>query len=100
LNDWHTTIARSILDHWKIPQRVAEAVEGQDAIFDSDNKELTPLTRVLCAAKLHHRLRRGGAPPEPEAEEALAKIRFDGRPVADVIKAAQVEMETMRAALA
>jgi HD-like signal output (HDOD) protein len=100
LNDWHTTIARSILDHWKIPQRVAEAVEGQDAIFDSDNKELTPLTRVLCAAKLHHRLRRGGAPPEPEAEEALAKIRFDGRPVAEVIKAAEADMEAMRAALA
>ena len=34
LNEWHMTIARTILDHWSIPARVAEAVENQNAIFD------------------------------------------------------------------
>jgi HD-like signal output (HDOD) protein len=99
LDDWHTTIARSILDHWKIPQRVAEAVENQNAIFDTDNRDLTPLARILCAAKLYYRLSKPDAPPEPEAEKALTRIFIDGKPVADVIKATQAEMEALRAAL-
>lgn len=99
LNDWHMTIARTILDHWKIPDRVAEAVEKQNAIFDNDSEDLTPLTRILCAAKLHHRLRKPGAPPEPEAEEALAKIRLNGQPFEALVAAAKNDMEAARAAL-
>lgn len=100
LNEWHTSIARTILDHWKIPERVAEAIENQNAIFDADNRDLTPLTRILCAAKLHYRLRKPNALPEPEAEEALARIRLNGHAFADIVKAAQDEMEAMRSALA
>ena len=100
LNEWHMTIARTILDHWKIPVRVAEAVENQNAIFDADSRDLTPLTRILCAAKLHYRLRKPGAPPEPAAEEALAKIRLNGQPFDEVVAAAKADMEAARAALA
>ncbi len=100
LNEWHMTIARTILDHWKIPVRVAEAVENQNAIFDADSRDLTPLTRILCAAKLHYRLRKPGAPPEPAAEEALAKIRLNGQPIEEVVAAAKADMEAARAALA
>ncbi len=100
LNEWHMTIARTILDHWKIPARVAEAVENQNAIFDADSRDLTPLTRILCAAKLHYRLRKPGAPPEPAAEEALAKIRLNGQPFDAVVAAAKADLEAARAALA
>jgi len=100
LNEWHVTIARTILDHWKIPTRVAEAVENQNAIFDADSRDLTPLTRILCAAKLYYRLRKPGAPPEPVAEAALAKIRLNGQPFDDVVAAAKADMEAARAALA
>ena len=100
LNEWHATIARTILDHWSIPQRIAEAVENQNAIFDADSKDLTPLTRILCAAKLHYRLRKPGAPPEPAAEEALAKIRLNGQPFEVLAAAAKADMEAARAALA
>ncbi len=99
LNEWHTTIARTIMDHWKIPGRVAEAVENQNAIFDADNKDLTPLTRILCAAKLHYRLGKPGAPPEPEAAEALARVRLNGQPFDELFKAAQADMETLRNAM-
>ena len=99
LNEWHATIARTILDHWNIPTRVAEAVENQNAIFDVDNKDLTPLTRVLCAAKLHYRLRKPNAPPEPEAEEALARIRLNGKPFEELVAAAKADMEAARAAM-
>ena len=99
LNEWHMTIARTILDHWKIPVRVAEAVENQNAIFDADSKDLSPLTRILCAAKLHYRLRKPGALPEPAAEEALAKIRLNGQPFEAIVAAAKADMEAARAAL-
>ena len=99
LNEWHMTIARTILDHWKIPARVAEAVENQNAIFDADSRDLTPLTRILCAAKLHFRLRKPGAPPEPAAEEALARIRLNGQPFEAIVAAAKADRESARAAL-
>lgn len=100
LNEWHVTIARAILDHWRIPGRVAEAVENQNAIFDADCKDLAPVTRILCGAKLHYRLRRAGAPPEPEAEEALARVRVDGRAFDELAKAARAEAEALRTAMA
>jgi HD-like signal output (HDOD) protein len=99
LNDWHATIARSILDHWKIPARVAEAVENQNAIFDADNNDLTPLARILCGAKLHYRLHKPNALPEPAAQQALAKIRLNGQPFEAVAAAAQADVEAAGAAL-
>ena len=99
LNEWHTTIARTILDHWSIPTRVAEAVENQNAIFDADASELSLLTRILCGAKLHFRIRKTGAPAEPEAEAALARIRLNGQSFDDLVKAAQADREAARAAL-
>lgn len=100
LNDWHATIARTILDHWKIPARVAEAVENQNAIFDAENNDLSQLTRILCGAKLHYRLRKPNAPPEPEAEEALARIRLHGRTFAEVAELAAADAKAAAAALA
>jgi HD-like signal output (HDOD) protein len=99
LNEWHATIARTILDHWRIPARVAEAVENQNAIFEADSRDLTPLTRILCAAKLHYRLRRPQALPEPEAEEALARVRINGRPFAALVKAAHSDAEAASVAM-
>jgi HD-like signal output (HDOD) protein len=100
LNDWHVTIARTILDHWSIPTRITEAVENQNAIFDTDCRDLTPLTRILCAAKLHYRLRRPNAPPEPDAEAALGRIRINGKPFGDFVQAAQADIEAARVAMA
>lgn len=99
LNEWHMAIARTILDHWSIPARVAEAVENQNAIFEADSRDLSPLTRILCAAKLHYRLRKPNAPPEPEAEAALAKIRLNGQPFEAIVTAARADTEAARAAL-
>jgi HD-like signal output (HDOD) protein len=99
LNEWHATIARTILDHWRIPSRVAEAVEQQNAIFDADLTDLSLLARILCGAKLHYRLRRPGAPAEPAAEAALARVRLDGRSFDEVASAARAEAEIVGAVL-
>lgn len=99
LNDWHATIARTILDHWRIPERVAEAVENQNAIFETDSRDLSLLTRILCAAKLYQRLRRPGAPVEPEAEEALARVRFSGAGFEDLVNAARSDVAATAAVI-
>jgi len=99
LNEWHATIARTILDHWRIPERIAGAVEQQNAIFDADLTDLSLLARILCAAKLHYRLRRPGAAPEPGAEAALAKIRLAGQSFDDLAAAARADAEAIGAAL-
>ncbi len=100
LNDWHATIARTILDHWNIPERIAEAVENQNSIFDAGNNDLSPMARILCGAKLYYRLRKPGAPSEPEAEEALAKIRVNGQPFQEIAAAAHADVDAARSALA
>jgi len=99
MNDWHATIARTILEHWKIPARVADAVENQNAIFETESRDLSPLTRILCGAKLHCRLRRPKARPEPDAEAALAKVRLNGQSFDELVKAARADAEAMRAAM-
>jgi HD-like signal output (HDOD) protein len=99
LNEWHTTIARTILDHWKIPERVAEAVENQNAIFEVESRELSPLARILCAAKLHHRLRRPGAPADPDGEAALARLRINGAGFEEQLASARADLESARAAM-
>ncbi len=99
LNDWHPAIARTLMDHWKIPERVTVAVENQNAIFDADNKDLTPLTRILCAAKLHYRLRKPNALPEPDAEAALARIQINGQSFAALYEAARADLEGLQGTL-
>jgi HD-like signal output (HDOD) protein len=99
LNEWHATIARTILDHWRIPSRVAEAVEQQNAIFDADLTDLSLLARILCGAKLYYRLRRPGASAEPAAEAALARVRLDGQSFDEVAAAARADADTVGAAL-
>ena len=100
LNEWHATIARSILDHWNIPERVAEAIEQQNAVFEVDSQELTPMARILCAAKLEYRLRRPNAAPEPEAEAVLAKIRLNGQSFSEIAAAVRAEADAVRKAMA
>lgn len=99
LNDWHTSIARTLMDHWKIPSRVTEAVENQNAIFDAQSKDLAPLTRILCGAKLHYRLRKPNAPSEPEAEAALARVQINGQSFEALYEAAHGDLEALRASL-
>lgn len=103
LNDWHPTIARAILDHWQIPPAIAEAVEGQAAIFEVDNLDLDPLVRILCGARLHVGLHQpAGLSGEIDVEEATAaleRISIHGRPFTELAAAARAEAETMRTAI-
>jgi HD-like signal output (HDOD) protein len=51
--DWHPAIARAILENWGMPEQLAEAVENQDGLREGDPGDLSPLSRLLAAAKLY-----------------------------------------------
>lgn len=96
LHDWHATIARTILDHWKIPTPVAEAVEMQNGVFTSAIGDLSPLTRILNGAKLYERIRAPGAAPEPAAEDALGRIMFGEQSFEALAVAAEADIAAVR----
>jgi HD-like signal output (HDOD) protein len=101
VNTWHPPIAKAILDHWKMPERMGEAVDNQNALFDTEAHLLPPLSRIVAAAKLCYRRSRRMARGEQdsEANEILARIKLDGKPVLGLIEQMGGEIEAMRAAM-
>lgn len=78
LETWQPAIGRAILESWGLPERICAAVENQDYLLAGGSAEVEPLTRLLSAAKLHHRLK---ADPElriqhPEAEVLLTSVNL------------------------
>jgi HD-like signal output (HDOD) protein len=99
INDWHPTIARAILDHWSIPSRIAEAVESQNALFDTEAGDLPLLPRILAAAKLCYRMK---GPPDAQTAERQAildKVRIGREAFMDVVARWQLEIEATRHAM-
>jgi HD-like signal output (HDOD) protein len=102
LDSWHPVIGKAILESWGLPQRICEAVENQDYLLAGGEAELEPLTRLLSAAKLTHRL---AAEPElkdrhPEAEWLLRRVNLGKGSFAELMQTSAPEIETMQQALA
>ena len=56
LETWQPVIGKAILEAWGLPRRICDAVENQDYLLEGGSADLEPLTRLLSAAKLRHRL--------------------------------------------
>lgn len=99
INDWHPSIARAILDHWNIPARIAEAVESQNALFDTEPADLPLLPRILAAAKLWHRMKGPVDQQTAQREAILARVRIGGELFTEVVERWQQEIEATRHAM-
>jgi HD-like signal output (HDOD) protein len=101
INAWHPPIAKAILDDWNMPERMGEAMDNQNALFETAPHDLPPLSKLLAAAKLCYRRSRRMARGETdtEADEVLAKVTFDGKPVLTLIDQMGGEIEAMRQAM-
>lgn len=102
LETWQPVIGKAILEAWGLPQRICEAVENQDYLLGGGSAELEPLTRLLSAAKLHHRL---DAEPElhlqyPNAELLLNGVNLGKGSFMDLVVVSQADRESMQVALA
>jgi HD-like signal output (HDOD) protein len=102
LETWQPVIGKAILEAWGLPQRICEAVENQDYLLGGGSAELEPLTRLLSAAKLHHRL---DAEPDlrlqhPDAEFLLGGVNLGKGSFMDLVVVSQADRESMQVALA
>ena len=102
LETWQPIIGKAILESWGLPARICDAVENQDYLLDGGDAELEPLSRLLSAAKLCHRL---GAEPElreqhPDAEQLLSGVNLGKGSFMDLMAMSEADIADMQRALA
>ena len=71
VRDWHTNVAKALLENWRVAEEIVEAVAGYE---DMDREQRGPvtLTDVLSLAVLVEKSRNGTEMREPD--EALLKV--------------------------
>lgn len=92
---WTPTIARAILENWRVPEHLTDAVEQQDALSREDPGELSLLARLLAAAKLYQQMQNPEA-DDSEAQAVLANVRFGTQPFLATMQSARDEIEAVR----
>lgn len=93
---WQPAIGRAILETWRSPAHLCEAVEQQDALADQDPASMPLLTRLLGVAKREHAVRQGRL----DAEAAgVAAVRFGTTPFGDILTDSAAEIEKVRAVI-
>lgn len=102
LETWQPIIGKAILEAWGLPQRICAAVENQDYLLDGGSADLEPLTRLLSAAKLRHRLEVEPALREqhPDAEFLLGSVNLGKGSFMDLVAVSQADIASMQQALA
>lgn len=93
--DWTPTIARAILENWRVPEHLTNAVENQNALGREDPGTLSLLARLLAAAKLYQQMQ------NPRADQAalqamLADVKFGTQPFMTTMQSARDEIEKVR----
>jgi len=102
LETWQPIIGKAILEAWGLPQRICDAVENQDYLLDGGSADLEPLTRLLSAAKLQHRLEvePGLRVQHPDAEFLLGSVNLGKGSFMDLVAVSQADIASMQQALA
>lgn len=98
LEAWQPAIGKAILEAWGLPQRICAAVENQDYLLSGGSAELEPLTRLLSAAKLRHRLDSdpGLKQQHPDAEIALGDVNLGKGSFMDLVAASRDDRQAMQ----
>jgi HD-like signal output (HDOD) protein len=102
VQDWQPRLGKAILDTWGLPERIGAAVASQDDLLGTDPRELEPLSRLLSAAKLRHRL---ASDPElrrqvPAADELMRSVSLGAGSFLDLVAASHQDIEEMQQMLA
>ena len=98
---WHATIGGEILNQWKLPDYIADAVAMQDALGLPDADELKPFAALLAAAKLYNGVRDQQAGKQAaEAAALLEPIEVWGCSFLQLVAEHHDEIESVRTAIA
>lgn len=90
-----------VLNAWKFPEEVRDAVTDQDRLFDTDNDEIEPMARLLSAAKIRDRLEHDPTlhAEHPEAGDILEDVEFDEHKFMDILAASHSEIRDIQESL-
>lgn len=90
-----------VLSAWKFPADVCAAVVDQDRLLDSDSPNISPMARLLGAAKIRDRLEHDPLlhAEHPDAVDVLETVEFDGRNFMDIIAASHSEIRDIQESL-
>jgi HD-like signal output (HDOD) protein len=98
--DWHSNVAKALLENWCVPDEVSEAVAGYEDL-DREARGPVKLTDVLCAAVLMERHRLGielGA-PDGSLEKALKRLKVQMSDCHTVLDESAEEIAALKLAL-
>jgi HD-like signal output (HDOD) protein len=94
---WQPAIGRAILETWRSPGHLCEAVEQQDSLAGEDPATMPLLTRLLGVAKLQHAARHGRLDDAGAAQAAA--VKFGTTPFGEILKDCEGEIEKVRAVI-
>ncbi len=101
LQSWQAPIGASILDAWGLPDRIGEAVSAQDVLLADEPDELSPLAKLLSAAKLRNRLSSDPSLREqhPDVDDRMSVVTFGSNSFIDLVAAGQSDISLMQQTL-
>jgi HD-like signal output (HDOD) protein len=102
VRDWQPRLGKAILDAWGLPEQIGQAVASQDELLETGPQNMQPLSRLLAAAKLRHRL---VTEPDlrrelPQADELMRSVALGPGTFLDLVASAHQDIEEIQQLLA
>ena len=96
-----TGAAGIVLSAWKFPSEVCDAVVEQDLLFETSHADISPMARLLGAAKIRDRLEHDPLlhAEHPDALEQLEAVEFGEHNFMDMIAASHSEIRDIQDSL-
>ena len=90
-----------VLNAWKFPPEVRDAVTDQDRLLDTDHADVEPMARLLGAAKIRDRLEHDPTlhAEYPQAADVLETVEFGEHNFMDILAASHSEIRDIQESL-
>ncbi len=98
LSQWHTGVARAIVESWNFPESIAHAVDEQD-IDERDRINSADLSDILHVSKAIARSHGSDVAGAVDGKDALAKMRLSTDKLLAILEEEQEAIESMVQAL-
>lgn len=100
VRDWHTNVAKALLENWHVPEEIVDAVAGYEDM-DREMRGPVTLTDVLSLAALLARSRSGAeiAVADDSLKRALHRLHLQPRDCHTVLDESAEEIATLKSAL-
>lgn len=98
--DWHANVARAVLENWRMPEEIVDAVGSYE---DMDRELRGPVTLIdvlsLAVQLERNRQAPGGAPPDEHLFKSLHRLQLLPKDVHAVLDESAEEIAALKSAL-